>query len=249
MKNIRAKYILAGAACLPLLISSCVSNQQFMSAQNEIDRLKQDSIQAVRATELALEQAEDLKDQNEVYQTKLEQTKAELSEKETLLTAATRKAVDADLKLQNIADDLNMFESEFSEVVIEDGKVKLNMEQSILFKQGSDEINWQGDILLERLAATLKKVDDVEMIITGHTDPVPVKGEDNNWDLSVDRSIAVVEKLTKEYGVSPEILVAAGKSKFDPAVPNNDEDMMAKNRRVEFIIMPDLEAIEEKIDD
>ena len=43
--------------------------------------------------------------------------------------------------------------------------------------------------------------------------------------------------------------MAAGKSFNDPIVPNLDNRAMAMNRRVEFIIIPNLESIEEIIEE
>lgn len=234
---------------LAFMMLSCVSNQKYMSAQNDIDRLKKDSLELVQASRTANEKVDKLNSQNAYYEQKLSAAEAELQEKELLLLQASRKALNAKMKLNSIANDLEMFDSKFSSVTVEGGHVKVTMDQAILFEQGSTRINFQGDILLERLAATLKKVDDVEIAVEGHTDPVPLAGTDNNWDLSVDRSIAVIEKLTNDYGVSPDKLIAAGKSKFDPVVPNKDEEAMARNRRVEFIIIPNLEPLESEIED
>ncbi|GAB5522394.1 MAG: hypothetical protein Roseis2KO_02660 [Roseivirga sp.] len=220
-----------------------------MTAKNDVDRLKQDSLELVQASIAASERVDELNRQNAYYEQKLTKAQAELKEKELMLLQASQKALNAKMKLQTIANDLQLFDSEFSSVLVEDGHVKVVMDQAILFDQGSTKINFQGDILLERLAATLKKADDVEVAVEGHTDSVPVAGSDNNWDLSVDRSIAVIEKLTNDYGVSPDKLIAAGKSKFDPIVPNEGEEAMAKNRRVEFIIIPNLEPIESEIED
>ena len=55
--------------------------------------------------------------------------------------------------------------------------------------------------------------------------------------------------LNIEYGVSPNKLIAAGKSKFDPLVSNDTPEAMAKNRRVEFIIIPNRTSLESEIED
>lgn len=242
------KPIILGSLVLTIT-TGCVSNQKYLSAENDLKRLKRDSVEWVQAQADADRKIEKLNKQNESFQAQLIEAKADIAAKDSTLLAATKVAVRNELKLDDIAKNLDMFNTKFSEVIVEDGHVKLVMGQDILFNRGSTTINWQGDILLERLAATLNKANNIEVAVEGHTDPIPVLGEDNNWDLSVDRSIAVIERLTKKYGVAPSKLVAAGKSKFDPAVPNMDQESMALNRRVEFIIMPDLDQIESEIDD
>lgn len=232
-----------------IMASSCVSNQKFLSAQNEVERLKVDSIELAKSKAYVHGELEKLNEHNEYLESELKKAKADIVAKDEALLAATQVAVRNELRLDDIARDLDLFNNKFSTVTVENGHVKVVMEQDILFNQGSTRINAQGDILLERLAATLNKAEGIEVAVEGHTDPIPVIGEDNNWDLSVDRSIAVIERLTNKYGVNPSKLVAAGKSKFEPLVPNKTKEAMAKNRRVEFIIMPDLEMIGSEIDD
>jgi chemotaxis protein MotB len=249
MKHLYKHLKVLSLMSLMVLMASCISNEKYMSAQNDIERLKQDSLKMIEAKIAAEKEAAALKAETELYESELMKKEAALQEKEVMLLEASQKALNTTMKLNTIANDLELFDSDFSQVIVEEGQVKVVMDQAILFDQGSTRINVQGDILLERLAATLRKVDDVEMAVEGHTDSVPVAGADDNWDLSVDRSIAVIERLTKKYGVAPEKLIAAGKSKFDPLVPNEDMESMAKNRRVEFIIIPDLDPIKSKIED
>ncbi|OEK02901.1 hypothetical protein BFP97_15820 [Roseivirga sp. 4D4] len=229
-------------------MASCVSNQKYMSAQNDIERLKNDSLQLIQAAEVSIEEIEKLNKEKLYYKAQLEAKEAELAQSNMTLNAATQKLVATQQQLNEIAKDLEVFNTDFRIVTVEDGHVKLSMDEAILFKQGSTYINGMGDRFLKELAPIFKRA-DVEIAVAGHTDPIPVVGQDNNWDLSVDRSIAVIEKLTNDYGVSPEKLMAAGKSKYDPIVPNEKASDMAKNRRVEFIIIPNLEALASAIED
>lgn len=233
---------------LTIITASCVSNQKFMNAQNKIASLKNDSLQLIQAAKVTSQEIETLNKEKVYYQTKLKATEAELLEANRALTETNRKASIAENRLNKIAKDLEVFKSDFSNVTVENGHVRLVMDQAILFNQGSTKINGLGDRFLKELAGIFKKA-DVEIAVEGHTDPVPVVGVDNNWDLSVDRSLAVIEKLTQEYGVSPNKLIAAGKSKFDPLVSNDTPEAMAKNRRVEFIIIPNLTSLESEIED
>ncbi|WP_170827485.1 flagellar motor protein MotB [Roseivirga sp. 4D4] len=219
-----------------------------MSAQNDIERLKNDSLQLIQAAEVSIEEIEKLNKEKLYYKAQLEAKEAELAQSNMTLNAATQKLVATQQQLNEIAKDLEVFNTDFRIVTVEDGHVKLSMDEAILFKQGSTYINGMGDRFLKELAPIFKRA-DVEIAVAGHTDPIPVVGQDNNWDLSVDRSIAVIEKLTNDYGVSPEKLMAAGKSKYDPIVPNEKASDMAKNRRVEFIIIPNLEALASAIED
>lgn len=236
------------AVPISLIMASCVSNQKFINAQNNIARLKNDSLQLIQAAEVTSEVIEKLNEEKSFYKTELASKKEELKEAQKTIADATYKAALAEHKLNQITEDLEVFNTDFSEVLLENGHVRLVMDQAILFDLGSTSINSLGDRFLKELAGVIKK-SEVEVAVQGHTDHVPVVGNDDNWDLSVDRSIAVIQKLTADYGVSPKKLMAAGKSKFDPVVPNDDLAAMAKNRRVEFIIIPDLAIFESRLED
>ena len=66
----------------------------------------------------------------------------------------------------------------------------------------------------------------------------------DNWDLSVRRSMTVVRTLIRE-GVAPEQITAAGSGEFSPVVSDDASSTEAreKNRRTEFIIVPNLSEL------
>ena len=74
-----------------------------------------------------------------------------------------------------------------------------------------------------------------DILVFGHTDNRPIKksGWADNWQLSAERSLAVVRFL-RERGVQPSRLVAAGCGEHRSRVPNNSEPNRSANRRVEI---------------
>jgi len=70
----------------------------------------------------------------------------------------------------------------------------------------------------------------------------------DNWDLSVKRSTAIVRVLTKDLGVKPSQLIAAGRSEFIPLVDNNSADNRGKNRRTRVVILPKIDEFYEMIE-
>jgi len=81
-------------------------------------------------------------------------------------------------------------------------------------------------------------------MVEGHTDNRTLKKESyiiDNWDLSARRSAAIVRRLESKFGVASEQLIVAARSSFDPLVPNNSKENMAKNRRTQIVIMPNLD--------
>ena len=85
---------------------------------------------------------------------------------------------------------------------------------------------------------------DIEVLIEGHTDNVPYSGTTiiDNWDLSVKRATAIV-RILQNNGVKPIQITAAGRSEYLPVQSNATSDGKAKNRRIEIILAPNLDQI------
>jgi OOP family OmpA-OmpF porin len=86
---------------------------------------------------------------------------------------------------------------------------------------------------LDRIAAAAKACPGVRIAIEGHTDTEG--GSQYNQRLSVRRAQAVVSYLVKA-GAERKQFVAVGYGPTKPAAPNDTEENMAKNRRIEFSI-------------
>ncbi|MEN8815635.1 MAG: OmpA family protein [Nonlabens sp.] len=100
------------------------------------------------------------------------------------------------------------------------------------------------DNILERIASVVKSELSLEVLVEGHTDnPTVKKGSyiKDNWDLSAERSAAIVRRLESKFNLQPSQLIVSGRSSYDPLVSNDSEDNMAKNRRTKIVIMPNLD--------
>ncbi|MGA1823356.1 MAG: flagellar motor protein MotB [bacterium] len=135
-------------------------------------------------------------------------------------------------------------EIERNKIIISDlkGQFVINMAEKILFDLGSAEINQGGILVLKRLTETLKKVKDKEIIVRGHTDNVPIKGElkktyQTNWELSAARAISVV-KFLESQGIDPTILSTAAYGEYRPIASNDTVEGRSENRRIEIILFP-----------
>ena len=121
------------------------------------------------------------------------------------------------------------------------------MQDKLLFPSGSDEIPPRGYKALRELAKVLKKNPNLEIMIEGHTDNVPISKKNkkfkDNWDLSVARAVTVVRILINKYGIEPERIEAAGRSYYYPVAPNTTAAGRAKNRRIEIILYPNIEGL------
>jgi len=140
---------------------------------------------------------------------------------------------------------LSGFEGKGLTVERKNGKVYVSMENKLLFGSGSWAVGTQGRSAVVNLAGVLKQNTDIDVLIEGHTDNVPYGGKGavtDNWDLSTKRATAIVRILTNN-NVSPKQITAAGRSKFLPVASNASSSGKAKNRRIEIILAPNLDAI------
>ncbi len=175
----------------------------------------------------------------------LEKRNARLAELEKMLDAQ-QQAVKA-LK-DKVSDALFGFENNGLTVSMKNGQVYVSMDDKLLFKTGSYEIDANGRNALRKLGALLERNPDITITIEGHTDDVPYRaaaGQQilDNWDLSVKRATTVVRVLTQDTHINPKRLVASGRSEYMPVDPAKTVDARQKNRRTEIILTPDLTAL------
>lgn len=171
----------------------------------------------------------------------LQATKSELEE----LRKARQQSEKRLERYRSIAAKLaNMVESGKLAVKIRDGKMVIQMADNILFDPGSTKIKENGEVALTELANVLKEIEKRNFLVAGHTDNVPISSKrfDSNWELSTARATEVVQFL-QESGVNPSNLAAAGYGEFDPVASNEDKEGRALNRRIEIIVMPNLEEL------
>jgi chemotaxis protein MotB len=114
-----------------------------------------------------------------------------------------------------------------------------------LFKSGSAAVEAKGKEAIKLLADVLDKNQDIDILIEGHTDNVPIKTAvyQDNWDLSVARATSIVRILTVDYKIVPTRLTASGKGEFSPRATNETPEGRALNRRTEIILSPKLDEI------
>ena len=86
------------------------------------------------------------------------------------------------------------------------GKVYISLEEDLLFASGKYIVNSGGVTALNKLATVLSTQTDLEILVEGHTDNIPLSGNGlvkDNWDLSVMRATNVVKVLTKNPSLNP----------------------------------------------
>lgn len=199
---------------------------------------KQDELNA-----LAAELAQKKKDLDALSE-QLKAREARVNELENILKQKDQAA--ADLK-KKLSDALFAFENKGLTITQKNGKIYVSMEESLLFASGKTDVQPKGVEALKGLAKVLDQNPDINIMVEGHTDDVPMKGSGeikDNWDLSVMRATSVTKIiLTSSPNIDPKRITSAGRGEFFPLDPAKTAEARKKNRRTEIILTPKLDEL------
>lgn len=173
----------------------------------------------------------------------LEKRNARMKELEAVLS---RKDSAVNALKSKVSSALLGFEKDGLSVNIKNGKVYVSLEEKLLFPSGRYEVNAAGANALKKLAKVLEQNSDINVLIEGHTDDVPFKGDGvliDNWDLSVKRATAVVRIILQNSDIDPRRLTVAGRSQYLPLDNAKTAQARQKNRRTEIILTPKLDEL------
>ena len=148
---------------------------------------------------------------------------------------------------QRVSDALLGFNAEDLQVTVKNGKVYVSLSEQLLFKSGSTKVDPKGQDALTKLANALQGNRDVNVLVEGHTDNVPVKGSlvngaKDNWDLSVLRATEITRLLVKA-GMDPAQVTPSGHGQYLSVVANDTPQDKALNRRTDIILTPKLDEL------
>lgn len=123
-------------------------------------------------------------------------------------------------------------------------RMVVELAENILFDSGRSDLKAEGKTALTEVASVLASISGREFQVTGHTDNVPIKSTKfpSNWELSTGRAVTVTRFLA-ENGVPSERVSAAGFAETQPVASNDTPEGRAQNRRIEIVLMPNLEEL------
>ena len=136
------------------------------------------------------------------------------------------------------------------EINVEKGVVYVSISDKLLFRSGSFTVTKRAKEVLGKVAKVVNDKPELEFMVEGHTDNVPIKSDGilDNWDLSVKRATAVVRILENDFGVAPARMTAAGRSFYIPIADNDTAANRAKNRRTRIVFLPKLDQFYDLIE-
>lgn len=128
--------------------------------------------------------------------------------------------------------------SQYILVLVDEQKIRLILNDPILFESGTDQLKKKSEAVLNGLLNLIQKVKN-PMIIEGHTDDIPVKPGGkfrSNWDLAYFRASAVTNYFIKN-GVKPSRLSISSFGDQRPIARKKTSLARKKNRRIEINVI------------
>ena len=118
--------------------------------------------------------------------------------------------------------------------------VKITLAATILYPSGVAVLSDNGKHVLSKVSEILKNRKNVNVIVEGHTDNVPISPKlasiySTNWELASARSINIVHFLV-EKGIEESRFESRAFSYHRPIASNDTMNGKAKNRRIELLI-------------
>jgi chemotaxis protein MotB len=132
---------------------------------------------------------------------------------------------------------------------LKSGKIELKLEgrglvislrEATFFASADDAVAPGSEAILAKIAAEIQGFGN-PVRLEGHTDSKPIHSSRfrSNWELSVARSIAMLELLRQKFGIAAGRLSVAGYAENAPVESNDTEEGRARNRRVDLVILSD----------
>ncbi|MFO7940212.1 MAG: OmpA family protein [Bacteroidales bacterium] len=236
-------------------------NKQYNDLQDVQQNLVQGNVKETRALLAELQQTqENLQKQEDdlrQLQSKLATDRQRLTQLNQELEQRNKRLVELESILfrkdsivnalkEKVGRALLGFTGKGLEVHQKDGKVYVSMDEKLLFRSGSTQVDPRGKQALVELASVLERNKDFNIMVEGHTDDVPYISSEaikDNWDLSVKRATAIVRILLTNSNIEGNRIIAAGRSKYAPVDSADTPEARKKNRRTEIILTPNLDEL------
>jgi len=165
--------------------------------------------------------------------------------------AEPQQVVD-DLKILKEAVEQHLKENDLQAdilVELEARGLLLRFEDNTLFDSGKADLRTDSLKTLDFLGQILQTEEFIDRFIRveGHTDNIPISTLrfPSNWELSTTRATSVVRFFIENRSMEPQRFSASGYGEYFPVANNDSADGRQQNRRVDIVILRELELKEE----
>ena len=126
--------------------------------------------------------------------------------------------------------------------VSNDNNIDILLGSSQLFRTGSARLSDTGQQVLRDLAETFALADERRIMISGHSDNVPlgtklVDRYKDNWGLSMARALSTANFLSDQADIDADRMTVSGFGATQPVADNETAEGRQQNRRVEVSLV------------
>jgi len=155
----------------------------------------------------------------------------ELKRREQENLEGLKKQLDNYIKQNGLTNDLD--------TKLNQSQLMVTISDKALFPSGEAEVKPDARKLATAISDMLEQFPDYEVIVSGHTDNVPISNKEypSNWDLSSARALNFMKILMLNTQLDPQKFSAIGYGEYHPVSTNDSAVGRAQNRRVEVSII------------
>lgn len=248
--------LFAACALFAAMAAGCGYSEEEMQVKRDridqltraLDKLEQDHRDLQARFQTVSAENGDLTERLRQMGMHVEDSKKSMQDLNKMVEDLRAKERQAEARLQTFRNMLERFakmiESGKLRVRIQRGRMVVEMAENILFDSGKADLKKEGQTALQEVAGVLASIPDREFQIAGHTDNVAIRTArfPSNWELSTARAVTVARFLAAQ-GVPSTRLSAAGYAETQPVASNDTPEGRAQNRRIEIVLMPNLDEL------
>ena len=213
-----------------------IPKEKYDATLAELAKSKEALIDAQNAQKKCDAHASDLEKRDTADEAQL----AVLREKQRLAEQRAQQYRDLTAKFKSMIDAGKL------QVQLRDGLMLVKLSENVLFDPGKTDLKPAGKEALKEVSTILATIADRKFQVAGHTDDAPLgKGSKfvDNWGLSSARALEVLHFMINEGKMPPARLSASGWADQLPVAKNDSNEGRAQNRRIEIILLPNLEDL------
>jgi len=161
-----------------------------------------------------------------------------LKDKEAQIDDLQRQLSAAEQELANLRNQPGMENVQVESV---NGELRFTILNEVLFEAGKADLKSDCKTTLDSVLAIIQQdFSDRVICIEGHTDSDPIQKSKwkDNWELSYNRSIAVVYYFVNDKLIPADKFKAVACGEFHPVVPDDSAANKRLNRRAVIVVMP-----------
>ncbi|MGM1049900.1 chemotaxis protein MotB [Paenibacillus uliginis N3/975] len=142
-----------------------------------------------------------------------------------------KKQLDSYIKNNGLSTELN--------TKLNHSQLMITIRDNALFAPGEAIVKPEASKLAKEMSNMLQQFPDFDIIVSGHTDDVPMNTSKypSNWDLSSDRAMQFMKILLENTSLDPKRFMSVGYGEYHPIATNETVEGKSKNRRVEVSII------------